>query len=53
MVFIISIAVIVAFIVGYFVVTKTPRQSGKPVNTNDDLKPVPPPSRDDNYRPKY
>jgi len=53
MVFIISIALIIAFIVGYLVVTKTSRRSSKPVNTNDDLKPIPPTGRDENYRPKY
>lgn len=53
MIFIISIALLLAFVAGYLVITKTSRHAGKPVNPNDDLKPVPPPSRDPDYRPKY
>jgi uncharacterized protein YneF (UPF0154 family) len=49
MVFIISIALIIAFVMGYLIVTKTLRSAGKPVNPTHDLKPV----RDENYRPKY
>ena len=52
MVFIILIALIIAFIAGYFIIKKTPHQPDEPVNNNNDLHPIPPvdtPPR----RPKY
>jgi hypothetical protein len=54
MVFIIFIALIIALVVGYFVIKKTTRQSGEPVNNHPDLKPIAPTDPDTRpRRPKY
>jgi uncharacterized protein YneF (UPF0154 family) len=54
MVFLIIIAVIIAFVIGYFVIRKAPRKPDEPINNNNDLRSIPPPdARTQPRRPKY